>query len=65
MMSFMLESQFLMRMRGLWVVWSPDSPGNDAMKTRTEPGNPEAKTKYTQIFTDDCLGETLASLLPS
>ncbi len=38
------------RMRGFWVKWSPDSPGSDAVKTRTEPGNPEAK-KYLEIFT--------------
>jgi len=37
-------------MRGFWVTWSPDSPGIDAMKTRTEPGNPEAE-KYLEIFT--------------
>ncbi len=38
-----------MRMRGLGVVWSPDSPRNDAVKTRTEPGNPEAE-KYLKLF---------------
>ena len=38
------------RMRGFWVKWSPDSPGSDAMKTRTEPGNPEVK-KNLEIFT--------------
>jgi len=37
-------------MRGFWVTWSPDSPGSDAMKTRAEPGNPEAE-KYLEIFT--------------
>jgi len=31
------------RMRGFGVVWSPDSPGSDAMKTRTELGNPGAR----------------------
>jgi len=41
-----------MRMRGFWVTWSPDSPGSDAMKTRTEPGNPEAE-KYLEILTDN------------
>jgi len=64
MMSFMLKLQFLMWMRGLGVMWSPDSLGNDVMKTRTEPGNPEAKQciyNYLQIFTNDCLGETLSS----
>jgi hypothetical protein len=37
-------------MRGFWVKWSPDSLGSDAMKTRAEPGNPEAK-KYSKPFT--------------
>jgi hypothetical protein len=37
-------------MRGFWVKWSPDSPGCDAVKTRTEPGNPEAE-KHLEIFT--------------
>jgi len=39
----------LKQMRGSWVMWSPDSPGSDAMKTRTEPGNPEARftTNYS------------------
>jgi len=39
-----------MRMRGFGVTWSPDSPGSDAVKTRTEPGNPEAE-KYLKAFT--------------
>jgi len=38
-----LESKLLMQMRGFGVVWSPDSPSNEAMKTRTEPGNPGAR----------------------
>jgi hypothetical protein len=48
-----------MQMRGLGVMWSPDSPGNDAVKTRAEPGNPEAEKylKYSQIITNDCLGK--------
>jgi guanylate kinase len=44
-------------MRGFWVMWSPDSPGCDAMKTRTEPGNPGARDnvfatthRYSQII---------------
>jgi len=36
-------------MRGLGVIWSPDSPGNDAGKTRTEPENPEARQE--KVFT--------------
>jgi len=34
---------------GLGVLLSPDSPGSDAMKSRTEPGNPEARfiTNYS------------------
>jgi hypothetical protein len=45
-----LGSKLLMQMRGLGVVWSPDSPGSNAMKTRIEPGNPEAITKYLQVI---------------
>jgi len=36
----------LKRMRGSRVKLSPDSPGNDAVKTRTEPGNPGARKIY-------------------
>jgi len=43
MMILELEPKLLMQMRGFGVVWSPDSPGNDVVKTRTELGNPEAK----------------------
>jgi hypothetical protein len=46
----MFELLSSMRMRGLGVAWSPDSPGCDAMKIRTEPGNPEAE-KYLKVFT--------------
>jgi hypothetical protein len=31
-------------------MWSPDSPGSDAVKNRAEPGNPGAE-KYLEIFT--------------
>jgi putative transposase len=48
--SWNLALKGLKRMRGFWVMWSPDSPGSDAMKTRTEPGNPEAE-KYPKLFT--------------
>jgi hypothetical protein len=51
MMSFMLKSQFLMWMRGLGVMWSPDSLGSDAIKTRAEPGNPGARKTYSQLVT--------------
>jgi hypothetical protein len=37
-------------MRGLGVMWSPDSRGSDAVNIQTEPGNPEAK-KYLKEFT--------------
>jgi len=45
----------------LGVAWSPDSPGCNAVKTRREPGNPEAKStqKHPQVTTNNCLGETL------
>jgi len=36
----------LKQMRGSRVKLSPDSPGNDAVKTRTEPGNPGARKIY-------------------
>jgi len=41
----------LKRMRGLGVTWSPDSPRNEAVKTRAKRGNPEARTTYSKIFT--------------
>lgn len=41
----MLELIHLMQMRGSWVVLSPDSPGSDVMKIRTELGNPGARNK--------------------
>jgi hypothetical protein len=31
-------------------MWSPESPGSDAVKTRAKPGNPEAK-KYLKTIT--------------
>ncbi|MFZ8782581.1 MAG: hypothetical protein ACO2OR_01135 [Desulfurococcaceae archaeon] len=54
-----------MQMRGLGVAWSPDSPGCNAVKTRAEPGNPEARKNihnYLQLTTNDCLGETRSHL---
>jgi hypothetical protein len=41
---------------GLGVLLNSDSLGSDAMKTRAEPGNPEAR--HLKLTTDDCLGET-------
>jgi putative transposase len=41
----------LKRMRGSRVKLSPDSPRNEAMKTQAKRGNPEAKTKYSQLIT--------------
>jgi len=41
----------LKRMRGSWVKLSPNSPANEGMKTQAKRGNPEAKTKYSQLFT--------------
>jgi len=49
----------LMWMRGSRVVWSPDSPANEGMKPQPNAGNPEARKMYSQLFADDCLGETL------
>jgi len=48
--SWNLALRGLQQMKGSWVKWSPDGPGSDAMKTRTEPGNPEAE-KYLKAFT--------------
>jgi putative transposase len=41
----------LKRMRGSWVKLSPDSPADEEMKTQPNAGNPEAKTKYSQLIT--------------
>jgi len=41
----------LRRMRGSWVMWSPDSPADEGVKTRPNAGNPEARKIYPQIFT--------------
>ena len=51
----------LKRMRGSRVLLSPDSPRNEAMKTRAKRGNPEARKcihKYLQLFASNRLGET-------
>jgi putative transposase len=41
----------LKRMRGFWVMWSPDSPADEGVRTRPNAGNPEARKIYPQIFT--------------
>jgi transposase len=41
----------LKRMRGLGVMLSPDSPADEGVRTRPNAENPEARTKYSQIFT--------------
>jgi putative transposase len=41
----------LKRMRGSWVLLSPDSPADEGVKTRPNAGNPEARKIYPQIFT--------------
>jgi hypothetical protein len=41
----------LKRMKGSWVMLSPDSSADEGMKTRPNAGNPEAKTKYSQLIT--------------
>jgi len=41
----------LKRMRGSRVKLSPDSPRNEAMKTRAKRGNPEARKMYSQLTT--------------
>jgi putative transposase len=47
--SWNLALRGLKQMRGLGVTWSPDSPRNEAVKTRAKRGNPEAK-KYLKLF---------------
>jgi hypothetical protein len=41
----------LKRMRGSWVMLSPDSPADEGVRTRPNAGNPEARKIYPQIFT--------------
>jgi len=41
----------LKQMRGSRVKLSPDSPRNEAVKTRAKRGNPKARKIYPQIFT--------------
>jgi putative transposase len=41
----------LKRMRGSRVVWSPDSPADEGVKTRPNAGNPEARKMYLQLTT--------------
>jgi putative transposase len=41
----------LKRMRGSRVKLSPNSPADEGMRTRPNAGNPEAKTKYSQLTT--------------
>jgi putative transposase len=48
--SWNLALKALKQMRGSRVTWSPDSPRNEAVKTRAKRGNPETK-KHTQLIT--------------
>jgi len=48
--SWNLALKGLKQMRGFWVKWSPNSPRNEAVKTRAKRGNPETK-KYLKEFT--------------
>jgi putative transposase len=41
----------LKRMRGSWVMLSPNSPADEGVRTRPNAGNPEARKIYPQIFT--------------
>jgi putative transposase len=52
----------LKRVRGSWVKLSPDSPRNEAMKTRANggiPGQEKYIHKYLRLIENNCLGETL------
>ena len=48
--SWNLALRGLKQMKGSRVTWSPNSPRNEAVKTRAKRGNPEAK-KYSQLIT--------------
>jgi putative transposase len=48
--SWNLALKGLKRMKGSRVTWSPNSPRNEAVKTRAKRGNPEAE-KYSKVFT--------------
>jgi putative transposase len=41
----------LKRMRGFWVMLSPDSPADGGMRTRPNAGNPKARKIYPQLTT--------------
>jgi len=41
----------LKRMRGSRVMWSPDSPADEGVRTRPNAGNPEARKIYPQLTT--------------
>jgi putative transposase len=41
----------LKRVKGSWVLLSPDSPADEGVRTRHNAGNPEARKIYPQIFT--------------
>jgi hypothetical protein len=50
----MFGSLFIVQMRSPGVMWSPESPGFNAVKTRVKPGNPEARylkliSRYLQM----------------
>jgi putative transposase len=49
--SWNLALRGLQQMRGSRVKWSPDSPCNEAMKTRAKRGSPGARATYSRIFT--------------
>jgi putative transposase len=48
--SWNLALRGLKRMKGSRVKWSPNSPRNEAVKTRAKRGNPETK-KYLKTTT--------------
>jgi len=41
----------LKRMRGSRVMWSPDSPADEGVRTRPNAENPEARKMYPQLTT--------------
>jgi putative transposase len=60
--SWNLALRSLKQMRGLRVKWSPDSPRNEAVKTRAKRGNPRSKEIFKNNYT---YSQIIASGKPS
>jgi len=56
--SWNLALRGLQQMKGSRVMWSPDSPRNEAVKNPSQAGEPRDIHKYSQIITSNHPGET-------